>query len=555
MIVVQVKQREPTGTGYTGTPIGQANLRYKQSSEFGQTIAGLQWREKQIRDSIRAIELSFGDAENPAPRREGSFILPSPETQLKKRMDDAHARKVTTIIKDIERATQRDNVAWVSLLWQKYQRWPVNAGLDWNSREVIYMHFLSAFFALSRQEQAIHVWNDMLQANITPNEKHWNAMLKGCSKAHDATSLQEVWNNMISTGIEPDVAHWTTYIHGLIMSGRWQRGLEVLDDLGTKWKTANMAQVQPHSLADYDPNKPSLAPVQAAILALTITQRHELCLPLLDWAKVHSLPLTTEIFNILLRPAVRSGDTKKTAHILSLMNNNQCPADGATYTILLNGHMSNINSNFSRLSSQEQQDSILQILEDMAANKIAIDRRTYGTILRSLLSSNNAASNDDAVQAILEHMAKKNVNPDSYIYHMLVSYRFAQDPPDVAAVETIWARIKVERPSLQSVFYEKMVEGYAKVKAVERMMFFLRRIVREGNSPRWRCLTNVLNTLIETGEWSLAKELVEDVRDTKNGLMRYADSNVSGNSKEEFWSIVEDVKDRIEQEARHAHTL
>lgn len=409
------------------------------------------------------------------------------------------------------------------------------------------MHFLSAFFALSRQEQAVHVWNNMLQANITPNGKHWNAMLKGCSKAHDVTSLQEVWNNMMSAGIEPDLALWTTYIHGLIMSGSWQRGLEALDDLGTKWKTAKTAQVQPHPSADYDPNKPSLAPVQAAITALTVTQRHQLCLPLLDWAKAHSLTPTTHIFNILLRPAVRSGNTKKIAHIFSLMNANRCPADEATYTILLDGHMSNTNSSFSHLSSQEQQDSILRILDDMTVNKIAIDRHMYGTIIRGLLSSDNGASNFDAVEAILEHMAKNNVNLDSYMYHMLVSYHFSRDPPDVAAVEIIWARIRIERPSLQSVFYEKMVEGYAKVKAVERMMFFLRRITWEGNSPRWRCLTEVLNTLVEMGEWSLAKGLVEDVKDTKKGLMRYADSNVPSKSKEEFWSIVEHVKDHIEQ--------
>ncbi|KAI4170221.1 MAG: hypothetical protein LQ343_005104 [Gyalolechia ehrenbergii] len=523
------------------------------ANRLGQVITGLQQREKQIADLIAETSLLFGDFRAPAPSSEESITFTDRQGQTRKWDADSKARRVTKLIKNIERATQRYDVGGVAQLWQKYQQSPDNTEHNRNSRETVFLCFLSAFFSLCRREQAIQVWNDMLKANITPNRKHWNAMLKGCSKVHDIASLQEVWSSMVSTGIEPDQMLYTTYIHGLIICGKWHQGLRVLDNLGAKWNAAKKRQAsssqnptettpnQPRSPPNkYDPNIPSLGPIQGAITALTVIQRHSLCLPLLSWAAAHSIPLSTEIFNILLRSAVRTGDTKKVTRIFSLMNANNCPADEATYTILLDGHMSNHNSSstFPFLSPQEQRDSILRILDDMTANKISVNERTYGTILRSLLFPERGVSKDEAARAILAHMAENNVTPDSYIYHMLITYHFARDPPDIAAVEAIWARIKLERPTLQSVFYEKMVEGYAHVRAVERMMFFLQRIAKEGNSPRWGCLVVVLNTLMEMGEWDRVKELVEDVRDKGDGVMGNADENVASRAKEEFWGIV-----------------
>lgn len=520
-----------------------------------QIIAKLWQQEKRIAESISDIELLLGDTAV-SHSDEGATPSGNPKDQPKGLGYNDKARRITTIIKYIERAVHRYDVAQVGVQWQKYQQTLAHLELDEQSREAIYTHFLTAYFTLSRQEQAVNVWNHMLEAEITPNERHWNAMLKGCFKAQDVKSLQEVWSNMLASGTRPDLGLWTTYIHGLIMCGKWQRGLQVLDELGAKWKAAsktpmpiakNLTQDQWFNTADYDPYRPSLAPIQAALTALTAIQRHELCYPLLDWAKSYSLNLTTEIFNILLRPAVRAGSTAQIVRIFSLMNVNHCSADEVTYTILLNGHMSNTNSSFAILSPQEQRDSILRILDDMTANNISIERRTYSTILQGLLSPANETSNDNAAEAVLQHMAQNNVTPDSYMYHMLVTHHFSRDPPALAAIENIWARIKIERPSLQSIFYEKMVEGYAKARSVEKMMFFVRRFAREGKSPRWRCLVDVLITLIEEGEWGFVRELVEDVKDSREGLMRYADENIVSRAREEFWDIVEGVKGRIEE--------
>ncbi|KAL8956481.1 MAG: hypothetical protein Q9193_006014, partial [Seirophora villosa] len=436
------------------------------SDHAGRVIAGLRVREEQLAEIKESLVrgLNGGDDD---------------ELSLRKRKHhERHLgidrKRVPKMVRSIERARQHYDVAKVGNQWKKYLRTLTHTELNRQSQEVIYTVFLTAYSALSRHDQLVEVWNHMVDANIKPNARHWNAMLKSCFKARDVMSLQEVWSNMITSGMKPDTVLWTTYIHGLIMCGKWQRGLQLLDQLGAKWTAARARQSEPKDiLTEYEPSKPSLAPVQAALSALTAIERHELCPPLLHWAKSHSLPLTTEFLNILLRPAVRSGDRQKIAHIFSLMKANRCAADEDTYMILLNDYMSSTDSSFASLPPHEQQDSIFRILDDMTAKGITIDRRIYSTILQGLLRSpaqkntkndrtsrnKDDSSNDNAVQAVLQYMRRNNVTPDSYMYHILVTHYFSLTPPDLAAVERVWARVQAERPGLQSIFYEKMVEG------------------------------------------------------------------------------------------------
>ncbi|CAL8574719.1 hypothetical protein XPA_000673 [Xanthoria parietina] len=348
--------------------------------EDNRSIASLELQEKQLSKSIQAIE---GSLKNDHERS---------------RDKASRNRAATTIIKDLERAVDRFDVARVAGIWQEYQRTLASQEIEPRSREEIFIRFLVSFIALSRQEQAVHVWNDMLQCGITPNQRHWNAMLHGACKAKDLTSLDEIWSRMLATGIQPDQVSWTTYISGLIMCRKDQRGLQALNHLGRIWDQTtqdqkmmtipqDMSSTGIHStLAQHDATKPSLAPVQAAIGALLRIGKVELCWSLLDWAKSFSIPLTTGIFNVILRCVVRRSDARLIHHTFSLMDANKCSADEQTYTILLNGHMSNINSSFPDLSPEEQQDSILRILDDMTAKNVSIDQRTYGTILYGLLN-------------------------------------------------------------------------------------------------------------------------------------------------------------------------
>ncbi|KAI4250785.1 MAG: hypothetical protein LQ352_005254, partial [Teloschistes flavicans] len=492
------------------------DTRTLDSSEEGvshihQIIATLETREKKLAKWINEIRALLDGLE---PRSQSAILVShaiESDPDVKTWNSSEIHRSMTTLILDLQRATERHDVARVAAIWRRYHSGPLAKGhLEFKSREQIYLSFLSSFISLSRPEQAVHVWNDMLQANVKPNQRHWNLMLKGSAKARDPVSLEEIWRNMLAAGMEPDQPCWTTFIGGLIIGGKWQQGLRMLHDLGTHWRRAHTGQkkhVNPAAATlssvamsqHKDSSKPSLAPVMAAISGLTAIERHNQCLPLLDFATSHSLSLTTDIFNILLRPAVRHGDARRINNIFALMRQHNCSENEITYRILLNGHMSNTNSTFPLLSPQEQQDSVFRILDSMTAQKIPIDQKTYSTILYGLLSPKNATYNDQAARAVLEHMAKQGIKASTYIYSILVTHYFAIQPPNVPAIEALWLRIRAEKPILDREFYERMVEGYARVQSVERMLFFLRRIPHEGKAPGWRCLRVVLGTLVLQG--------------------------------------------------------
>ncbi|KAL8690561.1 MAG: hypothetical protein Q9218_004013, partial [Villophora microphyllina] len=213
---------------------------------INQIIVALEQREQKLAMWIQEIRSSLDGLEPRVLPLANEILQPKSEPKDVKWSSDEIHRNVTTLIIDLQRATERHDIARVAAIWQRYQGSDLaNAYVGKQSREQIYSSFLSSFFALSRPEQAVHVWNDMLQANITPNERHWNSMLSCSVKARDAASVEEIWKNMLAAGIEPDQTCWATYINGLIMCGKWQRGLRVLHDLGAQWRKAQTSRAKP----------------------------------------------------------------------------------------------------------------------------------------------------------------------------------------------------------------------------------------------------------------------------------------------------------------------
>ena len=99
-----------------------------------------------------------------------------------------------------------------------------------------------------------------------------------------------------------------------------------------------------------------------------------------------------------------------------------------------------------------------------------------------------------------------------------------------------------------------MIEGYGRVGAIEKMLFFLKRMPAEGKSPGWLALLGTLKALVLVREWELVRDLVRDVADEKEGLFRVGSRGWRG--KEEFWALVEDLKDSgVEIPMRRAEGL
>lgn len=463
--------------------------------------------------------------------------LPEPKINLEQsssRFDYLESRwknqRFAALSKKVGRAVEKSDSSYLIELWQGFQSMPVLNDPDELALEMMYLQILVAFFTLRRPEMATEVWNYMIKSGRQPNQKHWNAMLAGCAKSKDLISLQGVWSNMKSAGFEPDDYSWSTWIDGLIRCGEWQQGLQALDELGEVWKKPPSPDGKP----GFKPPVLSIIPINAAMSACQATRKHTLVPHILKWAESQKVPLETSTFNILLGPLVRQADHTAIDDLLASMQHHGCTPNIITLTVILNGLLNSPASVFGTLSPTAQKDSILTILHNMEEQGLPATVQTYCTILNGLLQPHNP--NLVAAQAVLSHMAAKDLQASSAIYTILVSHYFALSPPDLAAIAALWQRMRSEGGIRDRFFFDRMIEGYARYGEIEKMLAMLRDALIEGKSPSWMALGEMVLALKRADERDLLEDLVADILDETNGIMRHGGVGSSG--KRDFWAQV-----------------
>lgn len=347
---------------------------------------------------------------------------------------------------------------------------------------------------------------------------------------------------MLASDIHPDNLAWTTYISGLMQCRDWRGGLQAIEDMGHAWKRFTAQKVSNLTIKpDADPAEyaPSMVPINGAISIVLNLKRPELVESILSWAKGHSLSPNLETFNSLLRTAVRSSDQPAVQRALSDMKAHGYSPDIITFTTLLDGYLRNTVKKLGTESPEEQEAAISRIFTDMDAAGIAANPHTYSTIVHSLLSS--APPSVSAARAVLARMAQKNLQPTPHVCTILVRHYFASDPPDLAAVEGLWRRIRADKINVDHVFYDRIIEGYAQLGEMEKMLNFLRLMPAEGKIPGWVALAQALRTLVTREEWDLCSDLVEDV-EGDGGLLRLGKRGWRG--EDEFWMLVAELRSR-----------
>lgn len=445
-------------------------------------------------------------------------------------------RQIRLISQDLARAVQRSDTGLANKLWQRFYDNSIHDGVMESSQDQILSQFLTTFFSLRRPEQAVHVWNAMVRWNLTPKQKHWQAMIVGSTKAKDLTSVQQIWSNMKAAGFRPDTKSWTAWIHGLIKCGEWQIGLAALEELGRLWRRApEKAKTDEIGTGQL---LPTIEPVNGAITALLATGKADLVPKVFRWAKSQNLTTNTSTFNIMLRPAIRKDRIDEVYHLLSEMQTHNCQPDIVTFTIILNGLLSNPTSSFHNQTPETQQSTVLGLLSTLQNNGLTATSHTYSTVLDGLLSPQTL--NLTAARAVLDHMAGNNLKPSPHIYTILVSHYFDASPPKLAAIDSLLHRIRQEKGVLDPVFYDRMIEGYARIGEVEKMLQFVRRAPREGKTPSWMALLAVLKELVRQQEWDFVKEFVADISDRADGLLRHGEGSKVG--RDWFWELVDDLK-------------
>ena len=427
------------------------------------------------------------------------------------------------------------------------------------SRGIINDHlfgqFLWAYTCLRRPVQATHVWNRMIELGRNPSQEHWLAMLRGCKQAKDYNAMRDIWQRMNAFGIRPGLRCWTIRIQGLILSGQWPQGLKALDELSKVWDSAALPATRAQSIPEEsaanqlggetkDLLVPSIVPINAAITSLLAIGSADVVGTFLKWAELHKIRPDTATFNILLRRAIRGHQPGNARNILHQMESFQCQPDIHTFTIIIDGLFRNPGSAFRFEESEAQVAAVADIFRQMKDIGIEPSVYTFSSMLDGLLGANSWQRNQinvAAARAVLDHMAGEGIKPSPHIYTILISHYFNLDPPDLPSIDGLWNRMQLEGSTRDHIFYDRMIEGYARVGAVEKMLAFLRRMPQEGKSPGWVALHAVLQSLVRAHEWDMVQDLVRDVGGT-DGIFRNTLRFSWG--KKDFWDLVDDVRRR-----------
>ncbi|MCJ1440217.1 MAG: hypothetical protein MMC23_000700 [Stictis urceolatum] len=418
-----------------------------------------------------------------------------------------HSQGIGMLFSNLRKASKEGDMNLLMKLWKRHEEFSEGKGKQFT--QSIYAEFLWAFVKLVRIEKALEVWSTMQNLGVEPNMSHWTAMLEACRKPRDQGSLMNIWKQIQDSGLRVGNTAWTTYISILLHCRDWQEAVKTVSQLRDAWDGWSSKQ-RGSSTSDKDEEyKPTMVPINVTLSGLLSLHKPEIADSVLKFARERNLQPTVETFNILLKPAVRASNLARVQEILKELHESGCSPDIVTHTILIDGIFRNGQSQTTTQTTSDQHARIDQVFENMDASGIKATAHTYATILHSLLSSHKP--NLPAASAVLDRMRRHNVHLSPHICSILVQHYFNADPPDLSAIDALWEHMEQAGTVADHIFFDRMVENYARLGATDKMLHFLRIMPKKGKLPGWLSLVAALKALAAQEDWGAASELVRSV--------------------------------------------
>ncbi|KAF2261810.1 hypothetical protein CC78DRAFT_341312, partial [Lojkania enalia] len=433
------------------------------------------------------------------------------------------------LLKRIQRAiTQQSHTGVLDALWGEAVQAYTTKEQKTEIPPQIYNAFLNGYLALFKADRSVEVWNHMIASGIIPDVRAWVALLSGCERSRDLNGLEATWKRMIQSGTLPDEYAWTTRIHALIYLRQVKAGLGALQEMGNAWIAAQAAAKNPTDknrkksvAAQPDPikmaTKPTIEVINGAISALADLPPDFYSWPkkvddienILRWAGHFSMKPNARTYNTLIKLHLTHRDYNRVFSLLRQMEKEGIEPDIATYTMLIRATFGN--EAFGSLSPDAQATHAISLLQELEDSGMKLNDYVYSTTIDRLLKRHD---NFSAVRAIVDFMLVRDAAPSPQLFTSLITHYFQQSPPDVAAVDTLWLQISTNRGApTDKILFDRLIEGYAGVGEIGKMMAVLNTMDAHGKLPGWLALRAVVRALAEKGEWERVRSVVRDVQD------------------------------------------
>ncbi|KAK1060034.1 hypothetical protein LTR74_012153 [Friedmanniomyces endolithicus] len=451
-------------------------------------------------------------------------------------------------INRLGQAVQKQDLAFAEQLKREILNFasnPTNPPL----RDQVYEHLMLALLTLRSPSSAIE---HLEKLGRRPTVKTYTIMMKGAQHVRDGQGMEAFWGKMRAAGVQPDINAWTTRIFGLIKGGRVEDGLRALSELGGEWVNAarrkhavetardaggvtkgrkpraqaSPAEVQELSTSQaaalYDGDiegvpRPDVTAMNAAISALALRADRHIS-KVLTWGRAFGAEPDQITYNTLLNVSFHRGEADEAMAILQRMREKNIETTGSTWTVLLTQVFQG--RTLDGLTPERQKNTILSLVEAASAGSgSGVDIKGYTLAIDRMLKHYN---NADAANALLAHMSSQtSLQPTPHLYTIFMNYYFQQQPtPNFQAIDALWQQIQAVNSGrgapLDSIFYDRMLEGYATfhglLNSTQQIQDLLQRMRKEGRRPSWRALELVARALAERGEWGVLLRIVDEAR-------------------------------------------
>lgn len=444
--------------------------------------------------------------------------------------------KAKTLLQKVGITAERQNLDILERLWTQAQeiftddssRTTENAPLTLR----LYEAFLNAFFQLRRPQSGLQVWNSMLQSGFEPTVRTWNVMMKSCHISRDINIMESMWQHMRDSGLQPDAISWSTRIYGHFRVGSIRDGMSALDEMGREWvesqKRRRSKSAVPEDSAEVP--KPDTAILNTAISALRGAKSFQIP-SVLAWSRLFNIEPDIATYNALLAISLGAGQATDAANILQQMAASSVEPNSSTFTILVDSMLST--TLLGDMTQDEQKDKIMNLISSFEESGMIVDQQGYALLIDRMLKDH---SNLTAARSVLAHMATRKVECTPHIYTILMTHYFDRDPPELLAADALWNDIENSRQQgMDVIFYDRMVEGFARHGDVGRTMAFLSRMSKEGKRPGWLAMTAVVQCLARNHEWDRVGQIVMDCH-KQEGLLSVGLRGRKG--QKDFWEYV-----------------
>lgn len=453
--------------------------------------------------------------------------------------------------KRVSDAFSRRDVASLEQLWSHARKLPIYVPTAKDGSDSGYQrdyltsafcnYFIMIFMSLKQQPRAIDVWNHMVKNDLTPGLGAWDALLNGCKMSRDPKALEQIWSMMIASGETPDVTCWTTRISGLIHCYKVDEGIRALDEMGRLWLAAvrkripNFKIESSRKIEDIPGAvRPTIATINAAISGLIKRKEIGAANRILAWAETWGIIPDVQTYNTLLWSIVRAGQQDKAPKLLHSMEGQGVQADAATFVAILDQTFADIDT----LSPEEQIEAINSTFQTMEKMDVTPNLFLYSKMIYLLLRG--VPTDISPVSEVMARMKQQGVTPSTYIYTILLEYYFAQNPPNFQAVTTLIERAQLRVGSVDHIFWDRLIEGYASVGDTTTAINYLRKVQKSKQFTSWNTMRTLLMALVENDEWDVARELVDNAIVDTGGPIGEEEKGVEGQHK--FWALARELE-------------